>query len=79
MKWAADPSCYKTATSPLAKCSIRRVKDLARLRPGRAPEKAARPQRVEAGGLSIYRGGGGGEGWQGLEDQGDCTRGRVPP
>jgi hypothetical protein len=28
MKWTADPSCYKAATSPLAKCSTRRVKHL---------------------------------------------------
>ena len=28
-KWAADPSWYKAATSLVAKCSIRRVKDLA--------------------------------------------------
>ena len=78
MKWAADPSCYKTGAGSLNECSIRRIKYLAPASPG-----------IGCGSVRGFRWGwsrrriisrrGRRQGSQRRDDEGDCTRGREPP
>ena len=80
MKWAADPSCYKTAASSRNKSSTRRIKYLAPVSSCSCPGMGCGTAGVEADrvGAVLSRGGGGGEARKALTDAGDCTRGARP-
>jgi hypothetical protein len=80
MQWAADPSRYKAATSPLAKCSIGRVKHLAPTSSRMCPGIGCGTVGVEAGrvGAVLYRGGKGGEAGKTLKAKGIVQGGARP-
>ena len=77
MPWA-DPSCYKTATDPLAKYSTRYVKHLGPDSCRSGPGIGCGRVGVEADRVDAVLYYGERRGWQRLEVDGDCTRGRVP-
>ena len=81
MKWAADPSCYKAATSLVAKCSIRRVKHLAPPLSRTCPRIGCGTEGVAAGRVRavLYRGGSVGEAGKGLKAKGIIQGTRAPP
>jgi len=81
MKWAADPSCYKAATIPLAKCNTHRVKHLAPASSRTCPRIGCGTEGVEAGriGAVLYSGGSVGEAGKALKTKGIVQGACAPP
>jgi hypothetical protein len=80
MKWAADLSCYKTATSRLAKCTTRCVKHLAPASSRTCPGIGCGIVGVVADRVYavLYHGGGGSKAGKALKTKGIIRGGARP-